>query len=110
MLNPNKLYWLNQEIELIQKEIDELPLTEEGYNARVEKLNHKKKRREEEREKIQRFIDSIEDAEDRVLAHKRYIDNKDFEKIGEEHFLHRSTVSKRLKRCLEEYIRKGGGT
>lgn len=110
MLNPNKLYWLNQDIELIESQIRNLNEEDADYKARVEKLNRKKKRSEEEREKIQRFIDSIEDAEDRVLAHKRYIENKDFEKIGEEHFLHRSTVSKRLKRCLDEYIRKGGGT
>ena len=110
MLNPNKLYWLNQDIELIENQIKNLNETDEDYKSRVEKLNHKKKRREEEREKIQRFIDSIEDAEDRVLAEERYIENWKFEKIGEKHFLDRSTVSKRLKRCLEEYIRRGGDT
>ena len=110
MLNPNKLYWLNQEIDLIEEEIRELPMTEKGYNKRMEKLERKKIRCEEEREKIQTFIDSIEDAEDRILAHERYIENLQFEEIGERHFLHRSTVSKRLKKCLEEYIRKGGGT
>ena len=51
-----------------------------------------------EKESIEEYIETIEDAEIRVIARARYIENKTFEQIGKELHMDRTTAYKKLKR------------
>ena len=122
MRNPNRLFWLKKEIEQIESQIKELSILRgstmsgmpssrtitssvEQYVLKLEKLTEKlTKKREEyiaEAEKIEKFIESIEDDEVRLIARKRFIDHKNFETIGNEMYIDRTTASKKLTRYLE---------
>lgn len=123
MKNLNRLYWLKIEIKQIENQIKELsvmkgsaingmPSTKgtpsspvEQFVLKVEKLTEKlnKKRTElvAETERIEAYIESIENDEVRTIARARFIDNKDFEVIGEEVHMHRTTVARTLKRYIE---------
>lgn len=122
MLNPNKLYWIKREIVQIENQIKELTVlsavamdsTSGGHNVsspverfyiRLEKLKSRlaDKHAESlaEQERLENFIDTIEDAEIRVFARSRYIENKSFQQIGDENYVDRTTVAKKLRRYVE---------
>lgn len=122
MRNPNRLYWLKQEIKDLEKQIKELSSLRgsmmsgmpssraitssvEQCVLKIEKLEEKltKKRLEyiAETERIEAFIENIEDDEIRLIARKRFIDHKNFETIGNEMYIDRTTASKKLTRYLE---------
>ncbi len=84
----------------------------ERYNIRLEQLNEKLQRiceeilTEIERideciENIKNYIENIEDAEVRVIARKRFIENKTFQAIGDEMYIDKTTAYKKLKRYFE---------
>ena len=118
----NKLYYLKLEIENLKKEIKglaEISSTEltgmphgsgvsnptEQYFLKKEKLlerlNKKLEKYIEERENIENKIESIEDAEVRLIARYRFIDNLIWEDIGKEMNNDRSVCYRKLKKYLE---------
>ena len=123
MINLNKVYWLKREIAQIADMIKELTIYQgaslsgipsgsgdntspvEKYTLRKEKLIEKLKRKNEELDaEVQRteeYIENIEDAEIRVIARKRFIENKDWDVIGDEMYMHRTTVSLKMRKYLE---------
>lgn len=123
MKNLNRLYWLKIEIKQIESQIKELSVLKgstisampsakglpsfpvEQFVLKVERLTEKlNKKREElltETERIEAYIESIEDDEVRTIARLRFIDNRDFESIGDEVHMHRTTVARTLKRYIE---------
>ena len=120
----NKLYWLKKDVEKIENQIKELTIlcafemsgmpssssisspVERFYNrldilrAKLEKAKEKVVK---EIERLESYIESVEDAEIRVLARARYLECKSFEVIGEENHMDRRTVSRKL----EKYFRQG---
>ena len=118
MRNLNKLYWLKQEVLQIENQIRELTIlsafemsgmpssnsvsspVEQFYN-RLEKLRTKLAKAKEkvviETERLETYIEAVEDAEIRVLARKRDLECKKFEDIGDEHHMDRRTVSRKLE-------------
>lgn len=124
MKNLNRLYWLKIEIKQIENQIKELSVMKgsalnamptakgtpsspvEQFVLKVERLTEKlnKKRNElvAETERIEAYIESIEDDEVRIIARARFIDNKDFEDIGEEVHMHRTTVARTLRQYIEK--------
>lgn len=54
--------------------------------------------------KIETYIENIEDAEIRVIARKRFIENKTYQVIGDEMYTDGSTARKKLKRFLESEV------
>lgn len=122
MKNLNKLYWLKKEKLQIESQIKELTVlsavatdgTPNGSNVsspverfyvRLEQLREKlQSKRDEilaETERIEEYIENIEDAEIRLIARKRFIDNKTYQVIGDEIYTDGSTVRKKLKRYFE---------
>ena len=123
MKNLNRLYWLKIEIKQIENQIKELTVLKgstisamptakgapsspvEQFVLKVEKLTKKlnKKRNElvAETERIEAYIESIEDDEVRIIARARFIDNKKFEEIGNEVHMHRTTVARMLDKYIE---------
>ena len=118
----NKLYWLNKEIEEIRMEIDNLSELSspslsgmphsnslsnppEQYYLKKEKLitklNKKLEKYIDELIRIENIIDLVDDPEIRVLARKRFIENKDYSIIAQEVFMDRTTVSRKLKNYFE---------
>lgn len=119
----NKLYWLKKEIEQIEMQIKELTVlsamamngmpsgnsvsspVEKFYN-RLEKLRNKLQAKLNEyvteKERIEEYIENIEDPEIRVIARLRFIDNEDYQTIGNEMFMDRTTVYKKLKKYFEK--------
>ena len=118
----NTLYWLKREREQIENQIKELTVLSavsmsgmpsgstvsspvEKFNERLEQLKSKLQRKCEEilteTERIEAYIENIDDAEIRVLARKRFIDNKTFQTIGDEMFIDKTTAFKKLKRYME---------
>ena len=118
MKNLNKLYWLKQEVAQIENQIRELTIlsafemsgmpssnsvtspVEQFYN-RLDKLRTKlakaKAKVANEMERLETYIEAVEDAEIRVLARRRYIECKKFEDIGDEFHMDRRTVSRKLE-------------
>lgn len=118
MKNLNKLYWLKQEVIQIENQIKELTIlsafemsgmpsghsvsspVEQFYN-RLDKLRTKlgkaKAKVAKEMERLETYIEAVEDAEIRVLARKRYLECKKFEDIGKECHMDRRTVSRKLE-------------
>ena len=118
MKNLNKLYWLKQEVTQIENQIRELTIlsafemsgmpsgnsvsspVEQFYN-RLDKLRTKlakaKVKVAKEMERLESYIETIKDAEIRVLARKRFLECKKFEVIGEECHMDRRTVSRKLE-------------
>lgn len=119
----NKVYWLKKEIEQITEQIKELTMYSspslsgipsgsrnntspvERYVLRKEKLTEKLKAKIneliEEVQRLEKYIESIDDAEIRMIARKRFIENKDWQVIGDEMYMDRTTVSRKLKKYLE---------
>ena len=84
----------------------------ERYNIRLEQLREELQRiceeilTEIERideciENIEKCIKNIEDAEVRIIARKRFIENKTFQVIGDEMYIDKSTSYKKLDKYLE---------
>lgn len=122
MKNLNRLYWLKQERMQIENQIKELTVLSavpmsgmpsgstvsspvERFNERLEQLKEKLQRKcaeiLTETERIEEYIENIEDAEIRVIARKRFIDNKTYQVIGDEMFVDGTTARKKLKRYFE---------
>lgn len=119
----NKVYWLKKEIEQITEQIKELTLYSspsfsgnpsgcrsnaspvELYVIKkerlMEKLHKKIKELFEEMLRMEKFIEGIKDVEIRLIARKRFIENKDWQVIGDEMYMDRTTVSRKLKKYLE---------
>ncbi len=122
MKNLNKLYWLKQEITQIENQIKELTVLSaatingmpkgngtsspvERFYERLEKLTEKLQAKLvqyiTEKERIEDYIENIDDAEVRVIARKRFIENKTYQIIGDEMYTDGSTARKKLKRYFE---------
>ena len=122
MKNLNRLYWLKQEIKQIENQIKELTVLSatamsgmpsskkvsspvERFVIRMEGLKEKLVQKYDElsaeTERIEEYIESIEDVEVRLIARKRFIEHKDFQAIGDELYIDRTTASKKLKRYIE---------
>ena len=118
----NKLYWLKQEIAQIENQIKELTVLSattmpcmpscskvsspvERFYDRLERLKAKLQAKLDEyiieKERIEDYIENTEDAEVRVIARKRFIENKDYQTIGDEMYIDRTTAYKKLKRYFE---------
>ena len=119
MKNLNKLYWLKQEVIQIENQIKELTIlsafemsgmpssnsvsspVEQFYN-RLDKLRTKLLKAKEkvagEVERLESYIEGIEDEEIRSLARARYLECKTWEVIGAEHHMERTTVSKKMRK------------
>ena len=118
MKNLNKLCWLKREVKQIEEQIRELTIlsafemsgmpssnsvsspVEQFYN-RLDKLRTKlakaKGKVAKEMERLESYIEAVEDAEIRVLARMRYIDCMKYEDIGDEVHMDRRTVSRKLE-------------
>ena len=124
----NKLYWLKQEISQIENQIKELTVLSattmngmpsgsnvsspvERFYDRLERLKAKLQAKLDEyiieKERIEDYIENIEDAEVRVIARKRFIENKDYQTIGDEMYIDRTTAYKKLKRYFERMEEDG---
>lgn len=122
MKNLNRLYWLKQEIKQIENQIKELTVLSatamsgmpsskkasspvERFVMRMESLKEKLAQKYEEltaeTERIEEYIESIEDVEVRLIARKRFIEHKDYQVIGDEMLIDRTTAAKKLKRYVE---------
>lgn len=122
MKNLNRLYWLKQEIKQIENQIKELTVLSatamsgmpsskkasspvERFVMRMESLKEKLAQKYEElsaeTERIEEYIESIEDVEVRLIARKRFIEHKEYQVIGDEMFIDRTTAAKKLKRYVE---------
>ena len=129
MKNPNKLYWIKQEIKQLEEQIEELTVLcavsldgsikggspsspVERFYDRLEKLSTKlKKLRDKqiiEKVRIESFIETIDDEEIRVLARNRYIECKSYKDIGKEHFMDRTTVYRKLQNYIDERTKDNG--
>ena len=118
----NKLYYLKIDIENIKEEIRNIPTISspqitgmphgtdvsnpiENYflkkEALIEKLNSKIEKYTEELIRIEGIIDGIDDEEVRAIARMRFIQNMKWEDIGEKMYLERTTVSKKLRKYIE---------
>ena len=117
----NKLYYLKIDIENIKEEIKSLPTISssqltgmphgtdvsnpiEAYilkkEALIEKLNTKIEKYTEELIRIEEIIERIDDPEVRAIARMRFIQNMKWEDIGEKMYLERTTVSKKLRKYI----------
>lgn len=122
MKNLNALYWLKQEITQIENQIKEITVLSaaaitgmpkgnsvsspvEKFYERLEKLKEKLQAKLDqyitEKERIEDYIENMDDAEVRVIARKRFIENKTYQVIGDEMYTDGSTARKKLKRYLE---------
>jgi hypothetical protein len=118
----NKLYYLKIDIENIQDEIRSLPLITSqqitgmprgsgisepvaSYVLRkeelVERLNQKIAKYTEELVRIENIIETIDDAEVRVIARMRFVQCLKWEEIGEKVHLERTTCAKKLKKYIK---------
>lgn len=119
----NKLYWLKKDIEQIENQIRELTVIKaaaissipsgnsvsspvERFVEKAEKLQEKltKKLQEyiAERERIEDYIEGIKPGDIRTIARMRFIDNLDWQAIGDTLNMDRTTAYKKLKKYLEE--------
>lgn len=122
MKNLNKLYWIKKEIEQIEERMKELTVLSavsfsgmpsgntvsspvEKFNERLDTLKRKlaDKHAESlaEEERIEDYIETIEDAEIRVLARARFIECKSWQKIGDENYMDRTTAYKKLNKYIK---------
>ena len=122
----NELYWLNKEIEDLESRIQELEETSgvssskmgdgihgSGISNPVEQVTLKKMKLQkrlsdvkitilEEKEKIERFVESISDSQTRTIIRLRNIDLKTWEQIGEFMGLDRKTVANKYNKFVNE--------
>ena len=122
MKNLNKLYWIKKEIEQIEEQLKELTVLSavsfsgmpsgntvsspvEKFNERLDNLKRKLavKHAESlaETERLENYIETIEDAEIRVLARARFIECKSWQKIGDENYMDRTTAYKKLNKYIK---------
>lgn len=122
MKSLNSLYWLKKERKQIENQIKELTVLSavamsgmpssgrvsspvERFNERLEQLREKLQRKCDEilaeTERIEAVIENIEDADVRVIARERFINNKGFQAIGDKLYIDRTTAYKKLKRYFE---------
>lgn len=125
MKNLNRLYWLKKEKKDIENQIEELTVLSavamngmpsgstvsspvEKFCERLEKLKEKLQQKCDEilteTERIEAFIENIKEDDVRLIARKRFIENKTFQVIGDELYMARTTAYEKLKK----YIGKGG--
>lgn len=68
----------------------------------IDKLNFQKARAIDELDKLNDFIESIDDVEMQTIIHARFVECRTYESIGDEMFLHLSTIKKKLDSFLRE--------
>ena len=123
MKNPNRLYWLKKEKTQIENQIKELTVLSavvmsgmpsgnkvsspvERFNERLEQLKEKLQRKCDEilteTERIEIYIENIGEDDVRLIARKRFIDNKTFQVIGDEMYIDGTTARKKLKRYFDK--------
>lgn len=126
----NELYWLNKEIEDLENRIKELDETcgvsssnmGDGIHSGkisnpVEEITIKKLKLQkrlsdvqltlvEEKEKIERFVETISDSQIRTIIRLRNIDLKTWEQIGEFLGLDRKTVASKYNKFVNEQTEK----
>lgn len=126
----NALYWLKKEIKQLENQIEELTVLSaiamngmpsgsgvsspvERFYDRLEQLKEKLQRKRAEllteTERIEAYIENLADAEVRVMARKRFIENKTYQVIGDEMYMDGTTVRKKLKRYIERTDENGRG-
>ena len=116
----NKYYYLKKEVEDLEERIETYDV---GVSSvRVKELNvdsspqfisiqekvvelkdkwmQKRVEALEEYIKIESFIDRVDDAEIRILLRYRYLDLLSWEQIGEKVFMDRTSVSKKIRKFL----------
>ena len=124
----NTIYWLKREKAQIENQIKELTVLSavsmsgmpsgnnvsspvERFNERLERLTEKLQRKcaeiLAETERIEDYIENIEDAEVRVIARMRFIENKTFQVIGDELYIDKSTAYKKLDKYFERNNENG---
>ena len=117
----NRLYWLKVRVKQIEDEIMELTVLSavamtgmpsgnsvaspvELYYNRLAKLEAKKAKAEQkvedEKNRLEALIEGIEDEEVQAIAWDRLYYCKDWETIGREHNMDRTTASRRLHKYL----------
>ena len=135
----NELYWLNKEVEDLEARIDELnylsasiisdePHSKGNKSEPTQKLafqiiKNKDKLHStqllilEQKEKLERFIETVPDSQIRSILRLRCIDLKSYKEIGEILKLDRKTVSSKynnflnnLKMEVEESVKKNQKT
>lgn len=118
----NKLYWIKKEIAQIESQIDEITLLKasavsatpggnggsspvENAVIKLDKLHDRLRKKigeyATERERIENIIDGIQDDEVRVIARMRFVDNMEYQKIGEALYIDRTTAYKKLKNYVD---------
>lgn len=119
----NKLYYLKIEIDELKEEIKNLAIissTEltgmphsggtsnptEQYLLKkqrlIDKLQRKLDRYIDEIDRVEETIDRIDDPEVRLIARRRFIQNKKWEEIGKEVSLDRSVCYRKLNKYLKK--------
>jgi hypothetical protein len=119
----NKLYYLKIEIDELKKEIENLSVISssemtgmphssgisnptEQYLLKKQKLMDrlqiKLNKYIDELDRIEKFIDGIDEPEVRLIARKRFIQNKKWEEIGREISLDRSVCYRKLNKYIKE--------
>lgn len=123
----NSLYWLKKEKKQIEDQIKELTVLSavsmsgmpkgtkvsspvENFTMRLEQLTEKLQRKCNEilaeTERIEAYIESIEDADVRVIARERFIYNKKYQQIADALYIDRTTAYKKLKNYIENRERE----
>ncbi|MFG6377726.1 MAG: sigma-70 family RNA polymerase sigma factor [Lachnospiraceae bacterium] len=122
----NSIYYINKEIEHIQKELYDLK-TKNFYKSNIltgmpkgnsehdifsdyaediktleDMLHYNLKKLQMERKKMEEFLSSIEDVELRLIVRLRAVNNMKWEEIGAELGMERTTVSKKFYRFFRK--------
>lgn len=122
----NSIYYINKEIEQIQKELYDLK-TKNFYKSNVltgmpkgnsehdifsdyaediktleDMLHYSLKKLQTERKKMEEFLSSIEDAEVRLIIRLRAINNMNWESIGAELGMDRRTASRKFYKYFKK--------
>lgn len=122
----NSIYYINKEIEQIQKELYDLK-TKNFYKSNIltgmpkgnsehdifsdyaediktleDMLHYNLKKLQMERKKMEEFLSSIEDVELRLIVRLRAVNNMKWEEIGAELGMERTTVSKKFYRFFRK--------
>jgi hypothetical protein len=122
----SQIYYINMEIKSIQQEVYELKqknfykknifsnelkrTSEIDHNLKYvhnlmqleEMLNYNLMRMQEERRKIEEFLDTIEDQELRVIFRLRCVNNMNWEDIGMELNMDRRTASRKFFKYFKD--------
>lgn len=122
----NSIYYINKEIEQIQKELNDLK-NQNFYKTNVltgmpkgnsehdifsdyaenmkeleDMLQYNLKKLQMERKKIEKFLSSIEDAELRLIIRLRAINNMKWEEIGVQLGMSRTTASRNFSNFFKK--------